>query len=377
MLPFFYSVSFVILIPPIIYLFAKIIYERAGIFKFDFYKPFLYSLSGLIAGILMLPNTLFYLFNAYYVHLLAIFNKIHPITVEGAELNYPTMSQKDIFFLVPLCFILVHYFVKLKVSEKRIKDILNFNDFFLLTLSTAMLVLYMLFSRAAEYFIPIVAILILLFFYKFFMPAVKEKVASKRLFLQEYENNKFVVFINDVFKEAIENKKIAIVFKSSIVFIVSTGFFVNMILSPIKISETTYPFNSYFASAKYLEKNSQKNDIVFQTAFHEYAPLIFFNKKDHYIMGMGSVFTYVKYPEKYWLWYHSVFTDNICDKKECDHSNYSLYDVVKNEFNAKFVFLNNAGDGYKTFKEKLEKDSRFNMVFQDPKYKWISVYEVK
>jgi len=74
----------------------------------------------------------------------------------------------------------------------------------------------------------------------------------------------------------------------------------------------------------------------------------------------------------------------ICPTRNCPAgAGMDLYDVLKNDFKAAYVFIDNSkvngtlpADNTPKFVGKLESDKRFKKVFTDPKYPDIVVYKI-
>ena len=112
-----------------------------------------------------------------------------------------------------------------------------------------------------------------------------------------------------------------------------------------------------------------------------YPSLVLFDPHDRYIMGMGSIFTYLYSRDLYWHYVHIVRGDEICPRRKCaEGSGSDLYDTLKEVFKASYVFIDEEGPGAKgkatpEFVKHMDEDERFTKAYIDPDYPSVSVYK--
>jgi MFS family permease len=127
----------------------------------------------------------------------------------------------------------------------------------------------------------------------------------------------------------------------------------------------------YKPAAEWLLANSNERDIIFNTVWDQFPQLFYWNNKNYYIVGMDPTFMYLHDKDKYWLW-RQVSDDEVI---KFDHE-HKLRDIVKDQFNAKFLFVEN--DRNPKLKLLLETDQivkqDFPIVYSDSD---VSLYQVR
>lgn len=372
-LPFFYSLTPVMLLVPIFYGFT--VFVHSG-FKSHFWNvagPFLVMLSGLILGTLLHPNALNYVYNGSFVNLMVILGRFNGMTPEGGELNSATLMLNDFLWFLPYILCLAFYiykFLKYKTLEKTISP----NKLFLLLSTSFLFVLFMEINRTSEYLFPLLIMFIVFTFYDMILEGLDElkspKVADDGNLI--YSIRKFVCSLSDLLFS--NRKYLKILFTILlIIFPLITTFS----LTELSLKLIT-PDDKHKAAADFIHADSKAGDIVFTQVFHNYTQLVFYNNFDRYIMGTGSAYTYEYDKSLYFLWYHIVKGGNICPEIKCDgKKSLDAYSVIKDVFKAQYVFLE-LGNESKPWKlaERLSSDPRFKKVFQDKKYPDVVVYKI-
>lgn len=164
-----------------------------------------------------------------------------------------------------------------------------------------------------------------------------------------------------------------------------------------------YPYDKYRLASQWLSDNSNDGDVVFNVDWSDFPQLFFWNSKNHYIIGMDPMSLYLKDKEKYWLWRNISGSGMVCSHKVCESDERSMYEVIKNDFNSKYVFINNykikrgsvylemssgANDGFvwntqgkKNIFEDLvgvlDRDERFELAYRDASFPEIMIYRLK
>lgn len=345
--PLLYSVSFIILIPPLIYAICWHLYNRTWHLAKQAYFPLIVTLLGLALGILLHPDSLHYLYNAYYVHLLAIINLYLHATIEGSELYAARKLHIELLWLIPyltiLSYVTYGYFM-----DKKFPRIITFTfeKFYLSALTLFFFILAIIIQRAIEYLIPFVSLFLVWVTSEDLLPVIKKK----------YLLSMRAIFI-----------------------IATSAYFIFVATHFIWQTKSLPPYDRYKNAARFIQENSAPGSIIFTQAFSNYPQLVFFNNYNRYVMGMGSIFTYVNRPDLYWLYHHIIKQGKACPQKNCGPADFiSAHEAINNYFNAKFVFydasnvINELGD--KEFLRDLEHDPRFKKIFTDKNFPEISVY---
>ncbi|MEA1937235.1 MAG: hypothetical protein U9N04_03930 [Patescibacteria group bacterium] len=122
-------------------------------------------------------------------------------------------------------------------------------------------------------------------------------------------------------------------------------------------------------TALWLKENTPEKSIVFNVNWGDFSKMFFYNAHNYYIAGLDGKFIYQLSPKKYWLYAH-LGDGIVCDQEECgeeNNNNLSIYEVLKNEFNADYVFVSLVYDDfdYTDLINILNSDSRFEKVYEN------------
>ena len=120
----------------------------------------------------------------------------------------------------------------------------------------------------------------------------------------------------------------------------------------------------------WLKENTPERSIVFNANWGDFSKMFFYNARNYYTVGLDGKFIYQLSPKKYWFYTH--LSDGIvCDKEKCgeedNNNSLSVYEILKNEFNADYVFVPLAYEGfdYTNLINILNSDSRFEKVYEN------------
>ncbi len=349
--PLLYSISFVVLIPAFFYAACYHLYYRTPRLNYRVHAPLIYALLGLAAGIWLHPHSLHYIYNAYFVHILAVIRVYtEPMSLEGAELYAARNLHHEIAWLVALLFFFVHLYYARFIDKKmpcRVR--MSFPKFYLLGLTLFFFILGIFIQRAIEYLIPFAVLLLAWAAADDLAPLIRKIVPPPRYLL---------------------------LLPLAVFFLVETAYYSESIGSLPAYDQTR-------SAAEFIKNNSSPGDTVFHRRFSDYPRLVFFNSQNRYIMGMGAVFTYVHSPRKYLLYRHIAVEGRACFEKECSADNeISVYEAMRREFNASFVYYEKPGGENKEdehedkFFQALREDERFKKVYTDKNYPEIMVYSL-
>jgi len=344
LLPLFYSASFLIIIPPLIYVVSHVLYYRAFKPLGQIFQPLLITVSGLSLGIILRADSLNYLYNAYFVHLLAL-TKITTSGILSGDEHLPlSISFADLPWLTGLGILLAVYGHKLIDQLKKNQPIV-FVKFYCLMIVAAFFLLTLLARRSVEFLIPMLSVMVVWTFVDDIAPAFQ-----KIRYWPKYVAAILVIWLS---------------------------LFYFWQLQQARQLPTT---NRYQAAANYIEQHSNPGDIVFPYLFNNYPQLVFYNNNNRYIMGLDTMFTYFHDQDKYWLWHHLVIAgDHTCAQPVCSASESAdIYHVISQQFKAKYVFIDGSLEvsGKDKFQALLDADPRFHLVFIDSNLPFIKVYQV-
>lgn len=327
-----------------------------------YYKTVLASLGGTILAVLInpfFPNNISY-FGIYYL------NRT-PYQLTAQIMEWQPISVQQIFYDAPI--LLISFLILSAIfCVKFILGIINSKEFknikktenkiitsFLFTISIAFFVGMLLQGRFIDYWVPFSIIFVAfyaeLLYFKFFKNGNFDSLKNKL---------KFPAFFSA------ENIKICGVSILAVIIAFSIWSRANFVLSMMGTDESNKNIRE---TALWLKDNTPEKSIVFNVNWGDFSKMFFYNAHNYYIAGLDGKFIYQLSPEKYWLYTH-LGDGIVCDQEECgENSNnrLSIYEVLKNEFNADYVFvpLTHSGFDYTNLINILNSDSRFEKVYEN------------
>ncbi len=364
--PFFYSVSFFILIIPLVYVFSSILYKEDILNSF---KILFSSILGLAVGIFLRPDTVNYLANGYMVHINSIKETLFGNTTSvPAELGSPLDSlEKEVWLVLFLFYFvsLILYFLKKKSIHK-----LSLVSWFLFVLSTAFTFGFMVVQRTVEYALPffLVAFFVSLPKFAHFWFEEQKSIESGSL-LKEilgklntiYQKNKllfigiFIVFLSLLFYARVSNV--------------------------VEVFKKAPGYRMYKNVAEELRKETFVGSTIFIPRFGMFPELYFYASDYRFTSGMDPMFTYAHSPEIFWKMYHTNRGENICSEPLCKKSELDSFEFIHDELKVEYLVLNtkyfNKDSNQENFKTTIEQDPRFKLVFTDPEFPNIKLYKLE
>jgi hypothetical protein len=335
-LPFIYTVSFLAIIPVLVYSLCYILYYKKSLFTIQPYIPLFITVFCLIVGILFRPDRGFYLFNAFWVHLRVIADSFLRTTthtfIPTELLPYPFSIQFDALWLIPYALCIGYFFIKI-IQEKNLQTF-SFLSFYTTLLSFVFFILLIKTTVTIQYFFPFAVCTVII-------------ICTK---LNQHQ------IIREFVPDMVRFKKI-IVFLF-LLFIIFEGYFFTRYL------QQQPPYDHYKNALMYMSDHSNTGDIVFIPSFGMYPQAVFFNSKNQFTFGIESGFTYASNPHTYSLW-QDMLQGNTKD----------VYTILQQEFSARYVFIDThlSSDN---FIKNISSDSRFKKVYTDPNYPYIAVFEL-
>jgi hypothetical protein len=352
-----YSFSVIALLPSIVYLFVQLLLTgKSGMWKA--LRPLLTSLCGLTLGILLHPSPLHYLFNAYGAIFLALWNALTGKIIEANEIQALTLSISDAFWIIALAQVLV-FFLHIRKYRNRTE---LYSLFYVAGLTGATLILVAPFQRAIEYFAPILTLSCTGMFV-FVVHAYPREIQSLGTYLRASQK------------------------KTLVVALVLLIFFRSMMMAggALKLP-VTYDSKGYEHFFTTVRTRAIAGDKVYLPLFHTFAPAFFYVPSLRYSQGMEPTLSYLADQRLYWLSQHALLApDRICAQRTCEQSEWSVYEVIHDEFGAKFVLIDypsslegNQVNIVNKLLESLRADSRFEVFYDETiGYSHMVAFEVK
>lgn len=382
-LTLFYSISFILLIPAFLYILCKIIYLKRGALRARLFLPIISVSSGLLAGILIHPQSFNYFYNGYFLHIKMIVDRLFSPILHGAELYSPTISGGDLFWLIPVEAALVYVVSQaVLLLKNKNKHNITFPEFYFGILTFFFFIMFIFAVRALEYLVPVAILTILLLYINHLKPSfnrvykiIKEESLQK---LDTFREMIYGLFI-DIFKHKSPFRKV--------MWIIIIAYFIASYGKLLFVMAEKPGFALiYRGASEYMELNSEQGDLVFHQHFGNFPLLTFNNDTNRFMMGMGPTFTYAYDPPTYWRINHIANGEEPCGTYKCSGDDIEdVHEVLKNILRAKFVFIDSEiYSGQENFKIgdphplviMLEKDPRFRKVYVDEEYPNIIIFKI-
>jgi len=354
-----------------------------------YYKAVLASLGGIIAAILInpfFPNNINY-FSVYYLNsapyqLTAQIMEWQPISIYQIFYDAPILL---IFFIVLSIIYCVKFILGIINNKNRTSLLLprcslsteNCSESrafssqfsverlrrseskiiitFLFIISSVFFIGMLLQGRFIDYWVPFSIIFIAYYFESLYFKSFKN---------DSFDDLKNKLKLPDFFSS--ENIKLYSVSILAAVIVFSIWSKANFVLGECGTDESNKDIREV---SLWLKENTPEKSIVFNVNWGDFSKMFFYNAHNYYIAGLDAKFIYNLSPEKYWLYAH-LSDGAVCNKKECNkgnNSSLSVYDVLKNEFNADYIFvpLKYNDFDYSNLINILNSDPRFEKVYEN------------
>ncbi|KKS34834.1 MAG: hypothetical protein UU95_C0008G0042 [Parcubacteria group bacterium GW2011_GWC2_42_12] len=289
-LSLFYALSYVL--APLIVL-QTLIYLAV-----DFYtnkrvnlRPLIASTAGILAGVIIHPNSLNYLYGMFTQNWLVLFLRLTGVNLGiGSEVQLASFfTFLNLNFLTLLFYILA---ATLFLSLKRV-DRESTVNIFLFLCSSFWLLVTLLVPRGVEYWLPITFIFAAVMFSDF---SAGEGFEQAKDWLVDRINFKIIGFF-------------LISLLALVVFYNLGNVFYNLYYD--KTGEISA---NYEQANIWLKANTVEGSLVFYNNFSMWPMMFFYNNYNHYIIGMDPTSTYEYNKQTYWLWRNISFQGLSCDK---------------------------------------------------------------
>jgi len=315
------------------------------IIKISEWKPLIITILGSVAGIIINPyfpeNILFYWVQIIQIAIVNYGSKVG-VGMEWYGFNISELLRysTEVVFLLLIGGLLFFGRIAIKkykiISEEQVKKILLFLIlsvfFFLLTLKS---------KRNSEYLFPFA-------------------VTFGALFINYFWDKEVYLIIIKNLKSFFKKRFLYVLF---IVYIISM-FFVAFFLNSLRIKnylEEDHPIDEYKKEMEVVMQNSNSGDIVFHSDWDDWPIMFYHNQYNRYIVGLDATFMYKYSPNLYKKWKDITWGDFIGDP----------YDIIKNDFNAKIIFIANSD------KENMDKyiknNSHYELLYEGD----ADIYKVK
>jgi hypothetical protein len=304
-----------------------------------YWRPILYALLGIVAGLLLFPHPANLLWQLYNQIFQAGLGAKIPV---GNEWN-PT---KPLGLIGGYSFVLFVWLLACAVAVKNIRRLLkDWRLLFLLLLSLFFLGLSLKSHRFIEYGAPFMA-LFAAFALEPFLAKAKEHLC------QAWQRCSLAFSI------------VSFPFFAGIGCVVLTITFTTLAVAAQ--THNPIPIARYQGVSQYLLAHSRPGEIVFNVRWDDFPMLLFFNDHNYYIGGEDPMFMYLANQNKYWLWRH-VFDDKLitCPAPACSGKNSRpLEKMLKDDFHTQYLLLEN--QSFPRLNANLRKNPRFAKVYFDP-----------
>jgi hypothetical protein len=313
LLPLVYSFTLIAYIPLLVYTVVHI--RTFGVKDWrDPIRTLGTFTAGLVVGILIHPTSLHYIFNAYYIILLLLYNAITTSIPLGGEIkpalmsvvDYPWMGLSSLLILV-----FIHLWNKhaLVIEQKLL---------FLTALSVVYIPLQILFPRTVEYYGP-VAIL-----------------AGTLFVVYLITNHRHVLHTVADYFTGPQKALLATI----LVLYIGAGTFGSVYA--MTQTPAQWPISGEKGLYDELRQHASPGDRVVLPVFHTFTTAYFFMPELSYNQGMDPTFSLVASSSAFWLLHHAVtHPETICPLPECTDTQVfvDIYSVLRDTYDARFVVL--------------------------------------
>lgn len=369
-----YEVSFLMPALSLVYGLCYRIYFK----KWNF-ELFFYSLGGWLLGVLLHPHPFNFVYALYAVVFKEMFLRIFFNILDSGTEMYQRVGLHWDFIVMSLIFaISVANYVVTGIKKKAV----TFLEFYLLVIFSSLFVLYLFMARIIEYIAPISVLFVAVMVDRW--PALFGDVWLK---------------IKNIFQRLRVGAYPILVVGGLL------GYFFYGYLASNLPQFKKHPYDKYRLASQWLIDNTNEGDIVFNADWGDFPQLFFWNSKNHYVTGIGSILMYMNNEEKYWLWRNISNRGIACSSKSCEKSEGDIYDVIKNEFNSRYIVVDDKkikkkSDYFEISSNKddadiklgvnndiptstnqkligaLESDERFEKVYKDASFDGLIIYKL-
>ncbi len=319
-------------------------------------KPLIASAGGILAGIVIHPGSLNYI----YVMIIVSF-KIFYLKLTGVNLNVGGEIRLMDFpdFLLNNFLALSFYILAVVLflsSKKHIKNSTTGN--FLFLYSSLWFPLALLVQRGVEYWLPLTFIFAAVMF-------------------RDFSASREFVYIKNWLANKINFKIIGFFLVGMLAVII----FYNLsnVLYYFYYNDTDKIGANFEQANNWLKANTKEDSMVFYDRWDMWPMMFFYNDYNHYIIGMDPTLSYEYDPQAYWLWRNISAQGLYCDQpKPClnlspaEQIKYVPL-AIKTVFRAKYAVVSNY-ENNRLVKTLNNLHKEVELVFKNEK---LLIYEMK
>ncbi|MDD4607266.1 MAG: hypothetical protein PHS07_02965 [Patescibacteria group bacterium] len=324
-------------------------------------KLILSTLSGSILGIIINPyfpqNINFYWQQIFKIGILNYGNKISV----GMEW-YPYNGLSLLYVLIIIMILWIFSFIWSSNQRNKSKKV-----FSLLFLSIIFCLATLKSGRYVEYFVPL-TILAIGYSLNNFWPTVNYKSIIQKIKHSFLGPQRFILSIITIY------------------LIIGMGFFVyfglvRVIIDTQKNITNGFDLNKFKYSSQWLKDNTPLKSTIFHSCWDEFPALFYHNDQNNYLVGLDPTFMYNYDKNLYWQWENLVWgnppinTDykkNFKNNKKLDINDYNLSEIIKNNFNSSYIFLEK--NRHIELDKVLNNNAKFILAYEDLEVK---IYKIK
>jgi len=357
--PFTYSISFMSVVPGIIY--ALVVRK---------WWPALLSVGGLLVGIALRPESFNYIYNGYYVHLMSLLNTSLLGRAGPGELKAGEMILHREVWIFVYVFVLGYAAISYLIYREKGKNYIPWNkeEQYTLAMSFLFYLPFIFVIRTIEYLLPFAILLIFLIFKNHIIPLVNKFVqhilpqSADRLYT-------YLIVYPQKILQRLQYKDTRVVFKCVAVTFLLMGCIYQLGYKN-RVADSQSDPMIFAQITNYLKSHSRPGEVVSYMDFGMYTRLVFFNSMNQYPIGIDPMFTYAYDPAQYWTWYHLVVNEPTCSVKKCTpETEKGIYAALHEDVRAQYFLLDltdygnsrRLKNGTSTIAE-VTKDKRFEEV---------------
>ena len=298
---------------PLLWVLVGCVYIVSLIYQKNNRWPLLLATGlGTVLGLIInpyFPDNLHFLYLSYTKIELGMF----PSTIPAGTEDYPyaaSTAVKHTFLIWGVLFVTILIYIARPFALKA--DAMT-----LFLFSVALLCLYLNVRRFIEYWPPFALL--------------------------------FSAFATRKMKSQIDNFKPMVIQSSIAVILVFAS--INTIREIRQIRDHEHVPQFYAGASEYLQKNTQKNSIVFTGGWDDFPILFFYNTYNYYIVGLGLHYLYFYDPDLFMRWMD--ITDGLISNPA---------EAIKQSFGAQYAFCLKADAA---LLRKLEADPQARLLYAD------------
>jgi hypothetical protein len=311
-------------------------------------KPIISTSSGVLAGILLHPNFLNYLYIIYINLFQVLYLKFTGTNLNvGAELNSITLDVFVNATLIGFVLYILALIVFFGTPDFK-KHIKTPEIYFLFLYSIAWFIFSIFVPRGIDYWYPF-AFLFIVFIIDHFLKSSELKILKSLI-------------------GAKINARILAFFIISFVFTLILYNFIYLYLQIDSRSHETID-RGFKEANQWLIKNTPEDSTVFYATWSLWPMMFFYNDHNHYIAGMDPTFLYEYDKKIYWIWKNISSSGEYCAEESCSSfipgSNLKkIKHAFREIFGSDYIIFNN--DNTWQLKKIIEADRQdYRKVFSN------------